>query len=212
MDLQLISLLNPGERHVARESRTLVIGFPTPCCTKTPCPSTFESATWASMKQSLKRHLLKDHGLTISGDINYCLSCSATLGNRPAYHSCTAPTQASSPAPPADNWFHTITFRPTIGSSRSKPVTLHTLSLPINHRERRRRRGELDPFLSRNVPDHIRNPDPRQTAAPGGAATPGPGSEDKRLYIYKEIIQTKQEKSRATHLGWRSAQVCTGCH
>lgn len=87
----------------------MIIGFPTPAeviCTETPCPARFKATTWASTKQSLKRHLLKEHGITICRDTNICLACKSTLGNRPGYHSCPAPTQASPPASQFADRFH----------------------------------------------------------------------------------------------------------
>lgn len=99
------SILTPGRRHIARDGDTIVVGFPTPHtaeCTETSCGSVFKAATWACMKQSLKRHLVRDHGIVLRKEINLCITCTIILGLRPTYHACAAPTQASPPAPPSD--------------------------------------------------------------------------------------------------------------
>lgn len=40
-------------------------------------------------KQSLKRHLARDHGIDGLRGINVCLACRKVLGPRQAYHTCT---------------------------------------------------------------------------------------------------------------------------
>ncbi|GBN93418.1 hypothetical protein AVEN_7644-1 [Araneus ventricosus] len=57
-------------------------------CTENNCSRPFANESWSSIKNSLKRHLEKDHGTRIRSSFFWCSVCKLRIGRSPTSHGC----------------------------------------------------------------------------------------------------------------------------
>ncbi|KAF8797215.1 Retrovirus-related Pol polyprotein type-1 like protein [Argiope bruennichi] len=88
--------------NTCRRGNSLSILFPIMgklACVENGCLREFSGETWTSVKQSLKRHVERDHRIQIHATYFWCSLCSSRIAKSPAGHSCLV---GSSPiVPPA---------------------------------------------------------------------------------------------------------------
>ncbi|GBN04875.1 Retrovirus-related Pol polyprotein from type-1 retrotransposable element R2 [Araneus ventricosus] len=73
------------------EEETLHIVFPIfgkIDCTENTCSRPFANDSWSSIKNSLKRHLEKDHDTRIRSSFFWCSVCKLRIGRSPTSHGC----------------------------------------------------------------------------------------------------------------------------
>ncbi|KAF8778865.1 Retrovirus-related Pol polyprotein type-1 like protein [Argiope bruennichi] len=88
--------------NTCRRGNSLSILFPIMgklVCVENGCSREFSGETWTSVKQSLKRHIEREHKIQIYATYFWCSLCSSRIAKSPAGHSCLV---GSSPiVPPA---------------------------------------------------------------------------------------------------------------
>ncbi|CAL8068543.1 unnamed protein product [Orchesella dallaii] len=92
-----------------REEDTLIVFHPAPetiNCTEVRCFHKYKAATWSYSRQSLTRHLEKDHEIVIVNHTNMCSRCNADIGVKPTLHKCGAAAALVPEPPPPEHHPH----------------------------------------------------------------------------------------------------------
>ncbi|CAL8079908.1 unnamed protein product [Orchesella dallaii] len=86
----------------SRDGETLTVTHPPPetfQCTEEGCRNSYKTSNWTASRQSLIRHLEKEHSITITSTKNICIRCNLDMGLRPTLHQCQNAGRENDPPP-----------------------------------------------------------------------------------------------------------------